>query len=144
MKNILSIIFFVILPLSIFADNQIFNISGKVHFIYKKPIYLFLVDEVTSKKPFIGIDSLMITPNSQDITNGYITYKFNNVKKGEYGIRCFQDMNENKKLDKGLFGPSEPWGFSWNEYKASNWPSFKNFCFTVTSDTNNIDIELKE
>ena len=109
-----------------------------------KHIYIFLVDEETSKKPFIGIDTLIIKPNSQAVTNGYIQYAFSNVKKGTYGIRCFQDLNGNGKLDKGLFGPSEPWGLSWNERRTSNWPSFNNFYFFASNDMINVDIRLKD
>jgi uncharacterized protein (DUF2141 family) len=134
----------VLLPFTIYADNQTFNIFGKVYFTHKKTIHIFLVDEEISKKPFIGIDTLIVTPNSVDIDNGYISYIFRNVRDGVYGIRCFQDMNGNKKLDEGLFGPDEPWGLSWNENKKDNWPSFKNFCFKVTCNTNSIDIKLKD
>lgn len=144
MKVISRVLFLMLLSYNIHAENETFSISGKVFFSYQKPIYIFLVDEETSKKPFVGIDTLIIIPNSKDITNGYITFKFTNIKKGEYGIRCFQDINGNKKLDRGLFGPKEPWGLSWNKYKTFWWPSFKDFCFILTSDKKYINIKLKD
>ena len=144
MKKKLIVSFILFFSFTIFANNLNHSISGKIFFNYEKPIYIFLVDEETSKKPFIGIDKLIIMPNKKYISNGYISYKFNNVKMGIYGIRCFQDMNDNKKLDKGLFGPSEPWGLSWNKNETTKWPSFKNFCFELSKDTNSIDITLNK
>ena len=79
------------------------------------------------------------------MATGYITYHFQNVKQGMYGIRCFQDLNNNNKLDRALFGPSEPWGLSWlswNENKTFNWPSFNDFSFDVTTDIKNIDVKF--
>jgi len=35
-------------------------------------------------------------------------FVFNDVKAGIYGIRCFQDQNNDGKLNIGMFGPSEP------------------------------------
>ncbi len=142
MKKILLIIFLVLFTSFILAENVTYRISGKVYFTHQKPIYIFLVDEETSKKPLVGIDTLIIIPSLQDSSN--TQYTFNNVKEGKYGVRCFQDLNGNGKLDRGLFGPSEPWGLSWNESKTSNWPSFKNFCFDISNDKINVDIRLKD
>ena len=144
MNSKLTIMFIMLFSFTIYADDFKYSISGKIFFNYEKPIHIFLVDEETSKKPFIGIDKLIIMPNKKDISNGYTSYQFTNVKKGIYGIRCFQDMNDNQQLDKGLFGPSEPWGLSWNENKTSKWPSFDNFCFELSNDTNTIDIKLNK
>lgn len=143
-KLILLNIFAFIICGSLFADEQVFNISGKIYFSNKKPIYVYLVDEETSKKPFTGNQTLIITPSNNDISNGYISFQFNNIKPDIYGIRCFQDLNDNKKLDKGLIGPSEPWGLSWNNDRITQWPSFENFNFNVTTDVDNINIKLKD
>ena len=146
MKKLITFLFIslTVLSFNIYAENITFTISGKLYFIHQKTIYIFLVDEETSKKPLIGIDTLVITPTQEDISRGYVHYIFCNVKKGKYAIRYFQDLNENGKLDTGLCGPIEPWGLSWNKYKSTIWPSFINFCFDVTKDINNMDLMLKK
>ncbi|MBN1533840.1 MAG: DUF2141 domain-containing protein [Spirochaetes bacterium] len=129
---------------SLSAAAQAFDVSGSVHFTQKAPIRVYLVDEETSKRPFTGIHSLVITPDSKDVSRGYAAFRFREVAKGVYGIRCFQDINGNGRLDKGMFGPSEPWGLSWNQHRTSRWPSFRNFSFTVQGDTAGITIRLTE
>ncbi len=144
MKKTVLIVFLITLITVIYAENKFFSVSGKVYFTHQKPIYIYLVDEESSKKPFTGIDSLAVTPDLKDVSNGYIRYIFYNIKPGKYGIRCFQDINENEKLDRGFSGPSEPWGLSWNESKTTNWPSFKNFCFSISNDKNDVNVLLKD
>lgn len=131
-------------PFVISADNQTMEISGKIYFTHQKPIFIYLVDEESSKKSFSGLFSIIILPNQKDTVQGFITYQFDKISRGTYGIRCFQDMNNNQKLDKGLFGPKEPWGLSWNDNKTSNWPSFSNFSFEAVDKKNTIDIILRD
>lgn len=72
-----------------------------------------------------------------------IPFKFDDVSKGFYGIRCFQDLNSNKILDKGFLGPSEPWGMTWQRKKPAAWPVFKDIAFMVDSDIHNITIKVE-
>ena len=68
---------------------------------------VYLVDKEQAKIPLSGIDTVTISGET-----GSATFRFQNVKEGRYALRCFQDMNGNGTLDKGMFGPTEPYGFS--------------------------------
>jgi len=88
-------------------------------------IYVFLVNSETFGIPLSGIDTIIIKAKAKTIH-----FNFTQVKPGIYGIRCFQDLNCNEKLDRGLFGPSEPYGFSWN--KRETFPfGFNDISFKV-------------
>jgi uncharacterized protein (DUF2141 family) len=40
-----------------------------------------------------------------------VPFKFDGIPKRIYAIRCFQDVNGNKQLDRDMFRrPTEPWG----------------------------------
>lgn len=145
MKKIMIIIIYCVIFTGVVANTECyFDISGKIYNKNNEPIHIFLVDEETSKIPLSGIQTLIITPDDIDLSRGYILFRFNKIKSGVYGIRCFQDMNANNKLDKGLFGPIEPWGFSWNEKKNLKWPKFKSYCFWLDKKIDKIDIFFEE
>lgn len=60
---------------------------------------------------------------------------FHNVTPGKYAVRFFLDENNNRQLDKGIFGiPKESWGCS-NDVKATfGPPKFEAMLFSVTDD----------
>ncbi|MBN2402132.1 MAG: DUF2141 domain-containing protein [Spirochaetes bacterium] len=128
----------------LFAGSVNYTVSGKIDNIKNNaPVYILLTDEETSKMPFAGIRKIIIDPDDKALKNGYVEFIFKNIPQGVYGIRCFQDINGNSKLDKGLFGPKEPWGLSWNMNKTSGWPSFENYSFLLNEDIPNLTITLK-
>jgi len=49
------------------------------------------------------------------------------------GSRCFQDLNRNQKLDRGMFGPKEPYGLSWKDDKCFPF-DFDDVSFTVNKN----------
>lgn len=56
------------------------------------------------------------------------------LPKGTYAVRVFHDANSNKKLDIGLFGPEEVYGFSNN---ARGWfgpPDLSKQLFSLEQD----------
>lgn len=63
--------------------------------------------------PFKGLRELVLKISPDEVQKKKVPFKFEGLQQGTYGVRCFQDVNGNGKLDKGLFGPSEPWGMSW-------------------------------
>lgn len=60
---------------------------------------------------------------------------FHNVTPGKYAVRFFLDENNNRKLDKGMFGvPKEGWGCS-NDVKGTfGPPKFEAMLFSLTTD----------
>ena len=63
--------------------------------------------------PFKGLRELVLKISPDEVQKKKVPFNFEGLQQGTYGVRCFQDVNGNGKLDKGLFGPSEPWGMSW-------------------------------
>jgi uncharacterized protein (DUF2141 family) len=64
------------------------------------------------------------------------------VPAGEWAVSAFEDVNENGKLDLGLFGPKEPSGF-WRVFKAWRKPAFKDVSMSVTRDMPGVEVHLK-
>lgn len=96
------------------AQNREIEISGEILTTVqgKGKIIVFLVDETSFKKPQTGIDTVIVNP-----TGKIVHFEFKAREKGVYGIRCYHDINSNECLDKGVFGPIEPYGFSWKSKK---------------------------
>jgi len=112
------------------AQNNVYTVKGKI-LLPKKGgfVYLYMVDENYFHIPRSGLDTLKYKADKSEIT-----FNFKNVKSGKYAIRCFQDENDNGKLDKGLFGPTEPYGFSW-KYKKTFPFDFDDVAFIVNKNT---------
>jgi len=65
---------------------------------------------------------------------------FKDLPKGKYAIICFQDLNDNHKLDFTNYMPDEPWGLS-NNIVLMGPPTWNDAIFTVENNMQ-IDIEL--
>lgn len=115
----------------LFAQDETYTISGRVNaFSPKGKIYVFLCNDSIFQVPFAGIDTV---ENWVNYDKKQIEYEFKNVPSGRYAIRAYQDVNGNHKLDKWLFGPTEPWGFSYSE-KMSFPPTFEDVSFNLMYD----------
>jgi len=143
-KNLMIFAFLFLLSVSIlFSQENTYVIEGKIHFKVKGKIYVILVNEYIFNKEASGIKKLILSPSSTEEETGIISFSFTNIKPGTYGIKCFLDKNNNGKLDKGYFGPTEPWGMSWRDKKPfGRPPNFEEIAFEVTSNINNLIIEL--
>ncbi|MBN1186092.1 MAG: DUF2141 domain-containing protein [Bacteroidales bacterium] len=112
------------------AQSTDITISGEIITTLqnKGKIVVFLVDFATFKKPLTGLDTVFVNPKDK-----IVYYTFKPCKKGSYGIRCFQDLNNNGILDKGMFGPAEPYGFSWKSGRKFPF-DFTDISFTANSN----------
>lgn len=112
MKPILAFLF-LILTFGLLAQEETYTLGGRIN-VYnpKGRIYVFLCDKESFEIPLSGIDTIDFWV---DYNKTEVEYEFNNLPAGRYAIRCYQDVNGNHKLDKWLFGPLEPWGFSYTE-----------------------------
>ncbi|MDR3219431.1 MAG: DUF2141 domain-containing protein [Dysgonamonadaceae bacterium] len=71
----------------------------------------------------------------EKIESESITIVFEKVLAGEYAVSVFQDENDNKKLDTGMFGiPKEKYGFSNNVKGTMGPPKFKERLFKIEED----------
>ena len=127
----------------LFAGERTYIIEGKIQYSERGKIYVYLVNEKIFSTPLTGLQTMVLETTASGNSRNSARFRFQNVPPGSYGIRCFQDTNGNSKLDRGLFGPSEPWGMSWNSEKPSRWPRFENVAFQVHSDLPPIIIELQ-
>ncbi|HZY36021.1 MAG TPA: DUF2141 domain-containing protein [Mucilaginibacter sp.] len=68
---------------------------------------------------------------------GSATMEFSfNVPAGMYAVAVYQDLNDNKKLDAGLFQiPKEPFGFSNNYRPSFSAPDYKDCMIQVKGQT---------
>ncbi|MCK4515256.1 MAG: DUF2141 domain-containing protein [Spirochaetaceae bacterium] len=125
---------------SLSAQPQ-YTISGSVTYAGEGLIYIYLLDEEIARIPLTGIQTLVLTP---DESAGILTFAFADITAGTYGIRCYQDTNGNGELDRGVFGPKEPWGMSWQGDKPPKWPRWDHFSFGLMTDISGIAIVLEE
>jgi len=69
-----------------------------------------------------AVKTMMINPSGKDFVN----VSFPDIPYGKYAIMIYQDLNGNKKLDKGFLGiPKEPFAFSNNVHPMFGPPSWK-------------------
>ena len=129
---------------SVSAQSTGFTIKGQVNINGGGDIHIYLVTEEISKTPLTGIQTAIINPGQNDIENKKVTFEFKDVAPGTYGIRCFQDINSNGKLDRGLFGAKEPWGMSWQGEEPKRIPDFEDYSFPVNKDCFDLNITLKQ
>ncbi len=63
-----------------------------------------------------------------------LTVSFENLPKGKYAVRFFQDENVNGKLDTNIFGmPTEAWGYSNDARGLMSAPKMEDALFDLTS-----------
>lgn len=123
-----------------FSREKGFIISGEVVVHNSGAVFIALITEDNFKTPMTGYKTIVIQNKDNRKGGRTIAFQFTDVEQGIYGIRCYQDINDNGKLDKGLFGPKEPWWLSWKEEKHSIFPRFKDIAFIVNSNIENIRI----
>ena len=125
------------------AENT-YKITGRVLINEEGVLYIYLVDEDQFSVPFTGIKEIVIPISSTHLDNGSVAFAFQSIPAGRYGIRVFIDTNGNGKLDRGLFGPSEPWGMSWQDKRVARIPRFKDIAFPLTEDIADLEIDSRE
>lgn len=77
-------------------------------------------------------------------TSETVSVEFHDLTPGEYGIKIYHDVNNDGKLNLGIFGiPSEPYGFSNNAPVRFGPPSWKKAHFTIADGENTHTVTLK-
>ena len=77
------------------------------------------------------------------IDHELVQFSFQEILSGHYGIRVFIDTNGNGRLDRGLLGPREPWGMSWQEKRIFGIPNFEDVAFHLDGDIHDIEIDSR-
>jgi len=128
-------------PIHAQADN--FSIRGEILFSETGVLYVYLVDEKSFATPLSGYRTLILEPNQLEASAGKILFVFDAVPRGRYAIRCFQDVNNDGVLNRGIFGPSEPWGMTWQNKKHPRIPKFEDIVFDLNKDIKYLRIVMK-
>ncbi len=72
-----------------------------------------------------------------------LTATAENLPQGDYAIAVYQDINDNKKIDKNILGiPTEPFAFSNNVRPIVSAPTFKQCKVLLTKPEQSISIKL--
>lgn len=77
------------------------------------------------------------------VVNGEATAVFENAPYGEYGVKTFHDANRNRKLDFGLTGPTEAYGFSNGARGLFGPPDFDAVKFSLAAEKMTIEIKVQ-
>jgi uncharacterized protein (DUF2141 family) len=105
-------------------------------------LFAYVVDEGGFTSPLTGFRELRLRLGPAEVAAGTVRFSFI-LPTGRYGIRCFLDLNGNGRLDRGPFGPSEPWGMSWNAGRRLGFPKFEDIAFMVDEDIRGLRIEVR-
>ena len=141
-KSIMAILVF-ILPVLSWVPAEGFMVGGEISFTKTGDLFIQLANEGEFKNDRMPPFALILRLGPDEIKKGKVPFQFGGVPAGTYGIRCFQDVNENQKLDWGVFGPSEPWGVYRPKRPAFRGPQFEEISFVVDRDMPDIQIEVK-
>jgi len=121
---------FLVFATPIFAQTGtiVVNVSGIENNTGKIQIGLYNSEKTfpTYGKHFKGAE-----PNAN--TSG-VSYTFTNIPTGTYAVAVWHDEDEDKTMNKNLFGsPTENYGFSRNIYGSFGPPSFEEVSFKLNS-----------
>ena len=72
-----------------------------------------------------------------------LIYTFKDVDKGKYAVAVLHDENNNGKMDIGMLGPKEAYGFSNDARGVLSPPSFDKASFIVDGKEKNIELYVK-
>lgn len=80
-------------------------------------------------------NNVPVSAASEKIEGDTVTASFT-LEPGEYGIKLYQDVNDDGKLNTGAFGiPTEPYGFSNNAPVRFGPPGWAAAMFEVSAET---------
>ena len=159
LKRIISMVAccLIVLPTFVWAESQGFKVAGEISFTKTGDIYLALVTKAQFEKdarerakagekkkyqessPF----RMIITIGDAEQKTHKVSFVFEHVPAGTYGIQSFQDVNGNGQLDIGIFSAKEPWGMYRPSRPAFRSPNFEEIAFEVKQDLTDIQLELK-
>jgi uncharacterized protein (DUF2141 family) len=109
------------------------RVSGEIRFKKAAPIYLRLLALDDAKQELIAREQI-IALKPEDVARGSLRFEFAGLAPGRYALRCFQDVNGNKKLDIGMFGPKEPWSTYRLARPKFRPPRFEEMAFDASAD----------
>ncbi len=130
MKNLKILMFLTILFISGLIAAQTGTIKIEIQGM-KSSKGLLQIGLYNSADDFPDFEKSYKGASPKPITSG-LEYSFENIPIGKYAIALWQDENEDKKLNKNMFGvPKESYGFSNNVFGSFGPPDFTEVSFIV-------------
>tara|TARA_S200000501_G_C20752262_1_gene712225 strand:+ start:137 stop:595 length:459 start_codon:yes stop_codon:yes gene_type:complete len=116
----------------------------------KGTLYISLINKkdsfekilTTNQEILNHVDDIFIGTSKKVDRNSRQTVTLSEVPYGIYSIMIFQDLNENQRLDKWIFGPSEPYGFSKNPTTKFRAPYFEETQIKIKNEKSIVKISL--
>ena len=142
MKLCVSVLVLGLVVFSLEAEDE-YMITGRILIDEGGVAHVYLVDAERFSKPFTGVEEIVTVISPGQLDTGSVPFCFVDIPGGEYGIRVFVDTNGNGKLDRGLLGPSEPWGMSWQGERSSRFPRFRDIAFRLAADMRGLEIDTR-
>jgi len=142
-KPFLIVILFVVCSVDVSGQQTIFTVSGEISFPGTGDLYVQLITKEEFDSDRNAGFGIIIVVGPENVKKGRTPFAFTGVPGGRYGIRCFQDVSGTGKMEKGMFGPKEPWGTYRPARPAFRAPRFDEISFEVNKDIGEIKIELK-
>ena len=131
---------------NIASSEETFSVSGEISIVDKGDIHvgIYTQEDWSNRKdktpspPYFQIINL--TP--EQIKTEKVPFEFQDIKKGTYCIRVYQDVNQNGKIDRKFMGTlDEPHGY----YRSPEiWVSWNDMKFEVDKDIADIEIQMYE
>lgn len=145
MKSAITIILVLIMFYGSYSQERgafdgTYSITGQItDFKRGYGICIALYDSQESFKKRKYTNAIRI--GSEKILTDTIQYEFHKVKKGEYLIAAYQDINDDKKINTNIIGiPTEPY-VVFRQSAKFDWPNYIKCKFKV--DTNVTGADLK-
>ena len=141
--KIISITFFIMSIASslVFADqDSTYTISGQItNFNHHDTLYMALFN---SEQSFCNEKMFMRKRFSPEkLQQDTVFFRFDSIPEGYYLIAVYQDLNGDRKLNKGFFGPTEPYLIYQPRYGKLR-PKFNKCKFQVHEDMKHIELRF--
>ncbi len=134
------------------AAQDKFTVSGTISFPKTGTIVMALMTEAEyrlheghhrQEQPNAPQLTQTIEITKENAEQKTVAFSFTDVPAGTYTIFCYQDANDNGKLDEGMFGPKEPHGTYTAEKGGFGPPKFEEIKFDIKQDMTDIAMTLK-
>lgn len=109
---------------------------------YKKDKGDALISLANSRAVFES-DKEVFRSAAVPVAGGKATAVFDDLPYGEYAVKVFHDANQNRKLDFGMMGPKEAYGFSNNARGTFGPPDYDETKFSFETGQLTVEIDVK-
>lgn len=121
------------------------NVFAQIHVTFtgltNKPSTLY-IGIYNQDNVFMGDEAHYVA--AVKVNGATLSWTCKDLAPGKYALTVYQDVNNNGKMDKGMFGvPTEPYGFSGNPVIAFKAPTFKDCLLMYTGQPIEIQVIMK-